>query len=301
MLDRPLISPLPNLNMRTFLLSLLMLSSCTFILNGGRFRAEDSQDFQFSAPGVKSVKIESYNGRIDLEEGSADQVLCTATFYATGKSQTEADTNLLEMKVVSSLSDEKLTISVPRHSTLGTNNVGARLKLKLPPGVEIEIYTSNGSIDFDAPFASPDLRTSNGNVDVIAASGPVKIHTGNGKVILSAHNSDKVRIKTSNGSIQYNGKADDFELVTSNGGVNLTLPDGWQGTGYVHSSNGNIRIDSAGTLNCALRATTSNGKVKAYGPRLPKQADTESLLTVETSNGKVTVDHGSQKADDPKD
>jgi DUF4097 and DUF4098 domain-containing protein YvlB len=281
--------------MRTLLLPLLLLSSCTFILNGGRFRAEDTQQFDFPATGVKLVKIESYNGRVDLDVGAEGQVRCSATFYATGTTQDKADFNLQEMKVLSSLAGDVLSITVPHHSTLGTNNVGAKLKLELPAGVQIEIYTSNGSIDFGAPFASPNLRTSNGSVDAQAASGPVKIQTRNGQVRLSAHNSDLVEVNTSNGSIAYRGNANDFELVTSNGRVNATLPDGWQGKGYIHSRNGSIRVDSAGLLKCALLPTTSNGKVRVYGPRLPDRKETESLLTIETKNGSITLDHGPKK------
>jgi DUF4097 and DUF4098 domain-containing protein YvlB len=77
----------------------------------------------------------------------------------------------------------------------------------------------------------------------------------------------------------------DFELVTSNGPVFLELPAGWNGKGYVHSSNGNVHIQSKGRLNADMSASTSNGRVS--------ELDGDGKITVETSNGAVHIDHQS--------
>jgi len=277
--------------MRYLHLPLLLISSCAFVLNG-RVRAEHEDHFTFASQGVKMVKVETYNGRVELGSGPARETLCRAKFYATGHTLEEATENVNMMKVVSSVEGDTLTISVPRHAKLGTNNVGASLYLTVPEGVEIDIYTANGSVESTNAFPSPRVRTSNGSITMIASSGPVELRTSNGRINLSNDTGD-VEAKTSNGQIFYSGNSSDVELVTSNGSIEVSLPDGWNGKGYFDTSNGNIKVLCAGTLNCSLSGRTSNGKIRVDGPRLLEVGSTDAHIRVDTSNGSVKVEHGS--------
>ena len=265
-----------------------MLSSCDFLINE-RVRAEDVQQFSFPAKGVKLVKINTYNGNVDLVAGSEGVVLCNAKFYATGSTTEKAEENLLEMQLVTDIDGDVMTITVPRHSSLGTSNVGAALSLTIPAGMEIDIETANGRVETATAFASPRIRTSNGSITLKSSGGPVNLRTSNGRINLTDEGYEEVEAKTSNGSIFYKGTSKDFELVTSNGRINLELPGGWDGTGYLHTSNGSIEVNCAGRLNCSLNGKASNGKIRVYGPILPDGLD--SKLTVETSNGSVKVNH----------
>lgn len=274
-------------------LSAILLSSCVFVINeSSRERATETRSFSFDAAGAQIIEIDTYNGFLQVDAGPAGstEVQCEAKFYATGKTQEEATSRLAEMKVISSRDGDRLQLEVPRHSILGTNNVGASLILTLPEGVEVDLRSSNGSVTLDAPFAKPVIHTSNGNVLVRAASGPISVQSSNGRVdIVDAPQPGKVEVKTSNGGITYVGASRDFKLVTGNGPVQLELPDGWDGNGYIHSSNSNVRIKSDGKILTKLTASTSNGKIMVDGP--PLKAEGGSELRVETSNGSVHVEH----------
>ena len=265
-----------------------MLSSCAFVFNE-RVRAEDEQQFAFPAEGVKLLKIDTYNGDVDLTAGGEKVVLCNARFYATGSTTEKAEENLREMKIVTDIDGDIMTITVPRHSSLGTSNVGAALSLTIPAGIEIDIETSNGSIETTTAFASPRIRTSNGNIILKSSNGPVNVRTSNGRINLTGEGNSEVKAKSSNGSIFYNGNSKDFELVTSNGRINIELPGGWDGIGYLHTSNGSIEVNCAGRLNCSLKGKASNGKIHVLGPALPEGLD--SHITLKTSNGSVQVNH----------
>lgn len=280
--------------MRFLLLPLLLISSCAFVIND-RVKTQLDDSFQYAAAGVKVVKVETYNGKVEVGSGPAGNVLCDAKFYATGHSLDESLENARMMKVVSDIEGDTLTISVPRHPKLGTNNVGASLYLTVPEGVELDIYTANGSVETTDAFPSPKVRTSNGSITVIASSGPVELRTSNGRISLVNATGGEVEAKTSNGPIYYEGASRDFELKTSNGSIRIELPDGWDGKGYLDTSNGNIEVKCAGQLNCSLSGSTSNGKIKVYGPRLADTGSTDSHLRVETSNGSVKVYHGDEQ------
>ncbi len=280
--------------MRFLLLPLLFLCSCAFVIND-RVKAQLDDSFNIAATGVKLVKVDTYNGKVEIGSGPAGDVICDAKFYATGHSLDEAMENARMMKVVSDLDGGTLTISVPRHPKLGTNNVGASLYLTVPEGVEIDIDTANGSVETTDAFPSPKVRTSNGAITVIASSGPVDLRTSNGRISLVNQTGGEVEAKTSNGPIYYDGTSRDIELKTSNGSITVDLPDGWNGQAYFDTSNGNITIKSPGTLNCSLSGRTSNGKIRVYGPRLPETGATEAHIRVDTSNGSVKVEHGDGK------
>jgi DUF4097 and DUF4098 domain-containing protein YvlB len=278
--------------MRYLLLPLLLISSCAFVING-RVRAEHEDNFTFASQDINMVKVETYNGRVELSTGAARETLCRAKFYATGHTLEEATENVNMMKVVSSVEGDTLTISVPRHSKLGTNNVGASLYLTLPEGVEIDIYTANGSVESTDAFPSPKVRTSNGAITMIASSGPVELRTSNGRINLTNETGGDVEAKTSNGPIFYSGTSRDMELLTSNGSIEVVLPNGWDGQSYFETRNGNIKIHCDGTLDCSLSGHTSNGKIRVNGPRLNEVGASDAHIRVDTSNGSVTVEHGS--------
>ena len=272
------------------LVAACLLNSCVFVLNDME-RAYETRNFNFDGNGIKLIEVRSYNGRITLDHNSSGDgsVACEARFYASGKTEAVAQDRLIEMTVVGSRDGEVLRIEVPHHSELGTNNAGARLDLDVPEGIRVDIRTSNGNIDLDAPFHQPNIRTSNDNVQIKALSGPIKVRTSNGRVDIEDWAAPgTVEVKSSNGGIDYQGGSMDFELVTSNGPIYLALPQGWNGKGYVHSSNGSVRIESEGRIAAKLKSDTSNGKVTVSGPSM--EGDGE--LTVETSNGSISVQHG---------
>lgn len=251
-------------------------------------KSERDADFQFAADGIDVVQVRTYNGSLTLRSGPAGEANARARFYARGSDRAEADARLTSMTVQGSVDDGTLTIEVPPHPKLRTNNCGAALDLTLPAGVVVEVYTSNGNVDFEDAFAQPDVRSSNGNVSVRATRGPVKVRTSNGRVVLEgSDDAEQVRVKSSNGGIDFRGGSQDFELVTSNGPVQVTLPGGWDGRGYVHSSNGGVTVRCDGSLRATLRGSTYNGRMILDGP----EASGEGELTIETSNGNIRVSH----------
>lgn len=248
------------------------LNSCVFVLNDME-RAYETRNYSFDGNGIRLVEVRSYNGRVTLDHNSTSDgsVDCEVRFYASGKTEAMAQDRLVEMTAVGSRDGDVLRIEVPHHSKLGTNNAGARLDLNLPEGVLI------------------DIRTSNDNVNVRALSGPIKIKTSDGRVDIENWAAPgTVEVKSPNGGIDYQGGSMDFELVTSNGPVYVALPDGWNRKGYLHSSNGSVRIESEGRIDAKMNASTSNGKVTVSSPSM----EGEGKLTVGTSNGPVSVKHG---------
>lgn len=269
-------------------IALLSLGSCVFIMND-QVKATVSRDYEMPAANIQTLRVETYNGSIFISEGSASRVECTADFYASASTQADAEAHLTEMTVTSSRDGDTLFLKVPKHSKLGTNNNGAKLRLKVPAGIEVDLFSSNGSVEAEIPFHAPQVRTSNGNVTVQALSGPVSVKTSNGVIVVDDWQAPtKAELTSSNGAVYYTGGALDFNIQTSNGSVKLQLPDGWDGNGVVHTSNSNVTVDCQGTIHAKVSTRTSNGSSRVSGA----DADGDGRLKIETSNGNIRVNHG---------
>jgi len=272
------------------LITVLSLSSCVFVMNNQE-RASEQRDFTFPAADIQTLRVETYNGSIVIADGTESVVECSAEFYARASTEADAAAHLPEMTVAASRDGDTLLIRVPPHSKLGTNNNGAKLRLTVPAGIKVDLYSSNGSVETLSGFHEPRIRTSNGNVTVRTLSGPVNVRASNGRIVVEDWSApDEVELTTSNGSVHYSGGSLNFEVRTSNGSIKLNLPDGWEGTGVAHTSNSNVTIQSVGLINAELSARTSNGSMQVSGPKM----EGSGTIRVETSNGNVRVEHGGQ-------
>lgn len=127
-----------------------------------------------------------------------------------------------------------------------------------------------------------NLGTSNGSIDVTGVTG-------------------RIRAESSNGSLRLAELGGDVRAVTSNGSLRVEL-DGttWNGTGLdATTSNGSIRVDVPSNYNAQLIAGTSNGSMEVDVPvqvtgRISRRIETTlgkggPTLRVQSSNGSVNI------------
>ena len=129
-----------------------------------------------------------------------------------------------------------------------------------------------------------DLRANNGGITVAGVSGNVRFDTTNGGVRLTDVGG-RVNGETRNGGLnvtlsgsKWDGEGLDVE--TSNGGVNLVIPDGYNAELETRTVNGGLRIDFPITVQGEL--TSRRGISTTLGSGGP-------LVRVRTTNGGVTI------------
>jgi DUF4097 and DUF4098 domain-containing protein YvlB len=160
------------------------------------------------------------------------------------------------------------------------SNVRTNLTITVPTKTDVELETSNGSVELEGVEGSGSLETSNGKIALENAKGDFRLRSSNGKLEMQDVTGE-VDADTSNGSISYNGEitaGGDNRLISSNGSIDVVL----QGTPSVSldasTSNGNIDCD------LEISATTTGDKhlVGTIG-------DGEADLRIQTSNGDVSI------------
>lgn len=247
--------------------------SCSLVIDSWQEKATRTDSLEHPAGSANSLRIDGFNGDIVVTSAPAIRSLTgDARLYARGASQDSADARLAEMAWSWSQDGSTLVLTLSKPSG-GSNNAGSSLdNLLVPEGWNVDINSSNGSVSVGAGFERVIVHSSNGNIEA----------TGDGQV----------RLRSSNGRITYTGASQDFNLRSSNGGVDLRLQGDWSGNGYVDTSNGSITVRCDGTLAAALETDTSNGKTKVYGGTpTPHASGGGGLLRLDTSNGNISITH----------
>jgi DUF4097 and DUF4098 domain-containing protein YvlB len=292
---------------------LLCLTACDFTDLGEMDRF--NRDFHYSYPlGANGkLSVETFNGSVEVSGWDQNTVDISGTKY--GPTQRAAD----DLKVNIDNSRDAVSIRVLRPSER-RNNQGARFVIKVPRSALLDrITTSNGAIRTTGGSGPVRFRTSNGPIHVAGLRGSLDAQTSNGAVELLDVDGDVVA-HTSNGHIRaerLNGTLEattsnsgvHAELIrsdrpirveTSNGPVELTLPDGFSRDVRVNTNNNSITLHLPVVLNARVLARTSNSSistdfdVRMQGEFSKNHMDATigsggALLDLSTSNGSIRL------------
>lgn len=236
----------------------------------------------FALDGVPTLSALSANGAVTVQgvEGQ-DQVSVTATLHARGATTAQADERLEQ--IVLSLEQDGNRVTLAYRTSDQPVDVrrycGVDFLVALPVRAEVDLQTSNGSITAKDLVGGLTARTSNGAIEVTNAQGDLRLDTSNGAVrALGVEGA--VDIETSNGSIQYQGRpvGAAHTLRTSNGRIDVTLPESTALLISAHTSNGTI------STNLPLSGDTQGRDWSAL--LNPPSAAT---LDLSTSNGSIWI------------
>lgn len=149
---------------------------------------------------------------------------------------------------------------------------------------DVEIRTDNGRISAGGPdtgrnewwsvsfevhvpsSANLDLTAHNGGIAIAGVTGDLRMETENGGIHLEAVNGNVVA-ETTNGGVVVNLDGDRWQgrgldVTTTNGGVTVTVPDGYSAHLETGTTNGGIDIDFPVTVQGRIgrRITTDLGR-----------------------------------------
>ncbi len=281
------------------------------------FRGERySRDFHYSFPLKPNgrLTVESFNGSIEISGWDQDSVDISGAKY--GPTQERAD----GLQIETANTPDSVTVRAIRPSAR-LNSQGARFVVKVPRSALLDristsnasirtmdgagparLRTSNGSIRVQNLRGSLDAQTSNASVDVIDVEGDVIAHSSNGHI-----HAEGLRggfdARTSNAGVNARvARADrSIRIETSNGGVELTLPDGLSSDVRVSTSNSGITVRLPAPARARILARTSNSSIssdfdlKMHGEVGKNHVDGEigsgggPLIDLATSNGGIRL------------
>lgn len=146
---------------------------------------------------------------------------------------------------------------------------------------DVRASTGSGSMDFTDIKGSAEAQTGSGSVSVSGATGRVRAHTGSGRIRVAKAGSD-VDAQTGSGGIDVDGrpKSARWELRTSSGPVNVTLPPGAGFELDAHTGSGRISTTHQLTKTEVADRHELRGAV----------GRSDNRLLIRTSNGSIRID-----------
>jgi len=209
-----------------------------------RYRDQKSRKCEVREETITSVRqltIEpGRNGAVSVKGWTQGQVLVRAKLEASGSSDSEA--SLLFSQIHADASPGRIAASGP--DTPGNSSWSVSYEIFVPQSSDLKIATFNGPVS---------VRDIAGRLELTAHNGPLEMRRVVGDIIA----------KTTNGPIQFEPFSDGWrgqqlELETTNGPVNIKVPNAFQAHVQAQTANGPIQSELGGSVSKDNRDRRSN-------------------------------------------
>lgn len=241
-----------------FLLSLIVLLAP--FASAGDFVA-DTIDQKFDVASQPLIYVRNQDGDVSIRSGSGNVVQAhIVKRVQRAKSEAEAKAKAEDVRVRLEKIGNRIeaVAEYPRsHHNWNGPYVMVEMQLTVPSVSDLDVRTSDGSLDVTGIKGTMDIKTSDGDVKVRESSG-------------------KIRISSSDGEIQIGNVDGTLEVHSSDGDIDL---DEISGSLAVHTSDGDVRL---ARFHGSVDASTSDGDISIAG----------SLKSVNAkcSDGSIEVD-----------
>lgn len=234
--------------------------------NGEKVSSNDLREISVASTGTVNVDAEQ-NGGISIKGEDRGDVLIRACVQAWGSSENDARAAAAAVRINTSG-------EIKAESSSLDKNWSVSYQISVPRSTNTRLKTHNGGISISGVDGSAEFETRNGGVNVKDVSGNVKGRTANGGV----------NVSLSGASWKGNG----LDLETTNGGINLTVPENYAANVEVGTVNGGYKSDIP-SLNL-----TEDIKGEHYGRSRSKRITTSlngggAPVRLVTTNGGVRI------------
>ena len=201
------------------------------------------------------LRVHNVNGLVKVEAWDRAEVQFTGEFKPSSDGE--------QVKVVLEPVSGGLEVRgvYPKHHGWGAyRGAQCQMTLKVPRQVRPTLETVNGGIELTGTEGRASLTTVNGGVQAKSLPEALEVSTVNGAISLEGVTGPVV-LNTVNGGIRLTEVAGDVHAETTNGGVSATLSGTtWQGAGLdLRTTNGGVTLEIPRGYNARLETGTTNG------------------------------------------
>lgn len=235
--------------------------ACKQFEGGGAREQRACEMREMTLPATPSLNVDAApNGGISVKAWSKPEILLRARVETWGATKAEAESRLKEVKIATGA---KVSADGPRSA--GRSDYSVSYEVFVPSKIDLTLHSTNGGVSIAGVNGNIAATTTNGGLKLAGLSGKVSAHTTNGGV--------KVEL----GGSTWRGEG--FDVSTTNGGVNISVPAGYSARFEAATTNGGFRSDlpvkaEGKFTGKRVSATLGNG-----GP----------LVKVTTTNGGISL------------
>jgi DUF4097 and DUF4098 domain-containing protein YvlB len=256
----------------TIKILLALLSLGTFVAFSQTVEDVYSRTIPLKSQGL--ISLENMNGNIKIEGWDKEEVYLEAEKRIKTDNRKDAEEALDQVEIIVDEGDNEISIHsrVPQKSggiwdwIFGDHfSVSINYMLRVPQKCQLRIENTNGAIEIGNVEGTIRLETTNGKIAARGIGGEVGAFTTNGSI-----DSDITGIAAEG----------DVQFTTTNGSIQLTLPQDAAFDLRARTTNGNIKSDFPVNINGKFIGSRVSGVVNGGGP----------LVYLETTNGNIRVD-----------
>ena len=211
------------------------------------------------------LSVDTTNGGIDVTGEDRSDVALEAHVTAWGSSTSAANDVLNQVSI--DTGGGEIHDHGPKFSLLGRSGYSIDYHLHVPRHLAAEFHTMNGGIDLASLEGTIRFSTTNGGVDLKQLAGDVEGHTTNGGLDIALAGN------------RWQGEG--LHADTTNGGVNLRIPDGYSAHLETSTVNGGISVDFPVTVQGEIKNHLDTN-LGSGGPTIHAQ----------TVNGGISISRG---------
>ena len=257
---------------------ILVLSFCLPLLALSAFAQDWSKTYTVGAK--PSLRVDTNDAAIEVTRGSANSI--AARVITEGYKNGAADLRITEHQDGDKV---ELTVHFPyekgMHITWHSRR--ARIELQVPAETALDLHSSDGHINVDGTSAPVRIDTSDGAVEVHNFTGNIRARTSDGHITVDGVVSE-VYLSSGDGHIEFTARpgskmARGWLLHTSDGRVEVRLPEDFAAELSAHTGDGHITLDIPVTVSGAVERSRVRGKLNGGG----------ELLEITTGDGSIHV------------
>ncbi len=256
----------------------LILTFCLPLLALPAFAQDWSKTYTVGAK--PSLRIDTNDAAIEVTRGASNTI--AARVVTEGYKNGAADLHITEHQ-----DGDKVEISVRFPSEIGIHinwhSRRARIEVQVPEQTALDLHSSDGHINVDGTNGAARIDTSDGAVEVHNFTGNIRARTSDGHITVEGV-VNEVYLSTGDGHIDLTARQGSkmdrgWLLHTSDGRVDVKLPDDFAAELYAHTGDGRISLDFPVTVNGSMERSRIRGKLNGGG----------QLLEITTGDGGIHV------------
>jgi hypothetical protein len=224
-------------------------------------QAREARQYSISARDLIRVDAEP-NGGITVEGWDRDEIQLQACVSASSR---DGDPEAIIREITVETGN---TIQSDGPRTGRRESWSVSFRLMVPRSSDLDLESHNGGIHIAGVHGDMDFETRNGGINLRDIGGDVRGRTQNGGLDIELSGSE------------WDGNG--LDVVTTNGGVELTIPGDYRATLETGTVNGGFDTDFPITIRGRLRSNEITTELNGGGPR----------IRVKTTNGGVRIREG---------
>ena len=245
-------------------------------------RSTERESNTFAVAGAPRVRVETFDGSINVHAWDKPEVMYTATKRAAD------DREMQGIKLTAQAAGNEVNISAKFDKSFAqsykeqggrvtySSQASAEFDLYVPRNSTLFVSTGDGRLRVDGVSGEVELRTGDGSIDVTGGRGRLRAETGDGRIRVENFEGD-AETRTGDGRITLDGNFRTLAARTGDGTISLTLPEGANATVETDGES----VDNDGV---AVAETDAESRVRRW-----RIGGGGQLLTLRTGDGQIIL------------